>query len=61
MRLSYQVLSHRQLFAQVMAIYEEVMFRLLERPSMLPLLLFRHVVHNNVQKLLEQGGSCILL
>lgn len=37
------------------------MGRLLERPSMLPLLLFRHVVYNNVQRLLEQGGSCILL
>lgn len=37
------------------------MIRLIERPSIVPLLLFKHVVINNLQKLLSGGNNCYII
>lgn len=57
MQLSYQVLTNRHLFSYLLPIYEHLLAKLTQRPSLVPLLLFRHVVFNNLAKLLSPGGA----
>lgn len=55
-QLSHQVLTNKHLFAYILPIYENLLTRLTQRPSLVPLLLFKHLVLNNLTKLLGGAG-----
>lgn len=61
MQYSYQISTNKHLFNYVIPIYENLQEKLLQRPSIAPLLIYKHVVYNNIDKILKTGGNLILL
>lgn len=61
MQYSYQVAANKHLFNYVLPLYECLMGKLVQRASIAPLLVFRHLVYNNIQRALQGGGNLIVL
>lgn len=61
MQYSYQIVTNKHLFNYVIPIYEHLMAKLIEKPSITPLLVFKHLVYNNISKVLSSGGNYIVL
>jgi hypothetical protein len=60
-QFSYQIVNNPHLYSHLLPIYDLLLERLLQRPAITSLLLFKHLILNNIDKLLKTHSSCLLL
>ena len=54
-------MTNKQLFNHTLPIYSVLIYKLIQRPSVTALLLYKHTVLNNIQKILSEGGNYLIL
>ena len=60
-QFSYHVANNPHLYSYLLPIYDSVLEKLMQRPAITALLVFKHLILNNVEKILKMNCSCILL
>lgn len=58
---SYEIVRNKQLFNHVLPLYQVLLSKLIAKPSIVPLIIYKHVVISNITKIFQERTNFILL